>query len=633
MQIYNQLGAYANAASQSALMIKQGQQVTGTIQHVLNEFEGMMTVNGKLVRVKVDQPIEVNQKMTIDVTNVSEAGLEGNVVKQAVSQPIQSAEQSVDQLLTDVRNPRVREEVKGIVQALEQKGVSLKKEDIQKLITFVAQAKGTVEQKLATIEALLAKKLPITPELLTPIHEALHRQSMTEWIEAEQAPVVNDNPEIVSTVEEAVQNFLQEPITEADLAEGVHAPAVQQTQTSTVSKQMIVKVVTEQLARLTNEFAEGKRTVFKSVQALSEYVDPEKPVPEQAHKWLDAAIKKVDDLLLKSNMMLYADMKTEKQLLEVSTLLQQAKKHVTTGNVKEGATAIQHIKSLLETIEYKPSVNKMVHLVQGELPIAQKPNQASHAKMVTQQGERNELVAQRVSEKNQAPHVFSQVQRMVEETGEQASGRQVLEVLKKLGVGHEREVARSLFFQREAQPTSQQNVKEALLQLVQHSPNGKVPLQVEQALNHVTGQQLLSKPESGTNVQSLFFQLPYMLEDQIKSVNVYINSQKKQETIDWENCSLYFLFETNKLGPMGVLLTAVDRKLTLTFKSNDEQFAEKAKPLVEWLKENVQSVGFRIEGVNYQSLIQQSPPVVETEPEAIKPKTNQSTEEGFDFSI
>ena len=46
----------------------------------------------------------------------------------------------------------------------------------------------------------------------------------------------------------------------------------------------------------------------------------------QAKQMLETAISKLDNAILKSDMMLFTDMKTEKQLMNASTQLAEAKK-------------------------------------------------------------------------------------------------------------------------------------------------------------------------------------------------------------------------------------------------------------------------------------------------------------------
>ncbi len=98
--------------------------------------------------------------------------------------------------------------------------------------------------------------------------------------------------------------------------------------------------------------------------------------------------------------------------------------------------------------------------------------------------------------------------------------------------------------------------------------------QVEQAVNNITGQQLLNKQDS-SGMQNLFFQLPYLMEKQVENIKIYVNSRKDGDKVDWENCSIYFVLETKKLGDIGVLLSSSEKNVSLTFKSNKDKLDEK----------------------------------------------------------
>ena len=86
--------------------------------------------------------------------------------------------------------------------------------------------------------------------------------------------------------------------------------------------------------------------------------------------------------------------------------------------------------------------------------------------------------------------------------------------------------------------------------------------QVEQAVNNITGQQLLNKQDS-SGMQNLFFQLPYLMEKQVENIKIYVNSRKDGEKVDWENCSIYFVLETKKLGDIGVHLSSSEKNVSL----------------------------------------------------------------------
>ena len=77
-------------------------------------------------------------------------------------------------------------------------------------------------------------------------------------------------------------------------------------------------------------------------------------------------ISKLDKTILKSDMMLFTDMKTEKQLLQASTQLAEAKKLLSQGNHAEASKIVRDVKNMMDSINFKPSDQKIVHYVKGE---------------------------------------------------------------------------------------------------------------------------------------------------------------------------------------------------------------------------------------------------------------------------
>jgi hypothetical protein len=183
------------------------------------------------------------------------------------------------------------------------------------------------------------------------------------------------------------------------------------------------------------------------------------------------------------------------------------------------------------------------------------------------------------------------------------------ETVRSLGLNHESDIANSLVFQKNDQfgqsqqeQQQQQNLKEVLMKLAQgdaQETNRKIAQQAEQALTNLTGQQLLSKSDASGTLQSMFFNLPLMLGGNPENLQVFINSKNEGQQVEWENCNLYFLLETKKLGDVGILLNSTDRNLSITIKNDLPGFKEKIEPLASFTKEKLQEVGYNVSSINF----------------------------------
>ncbi|MDQ0244775.1 hypothetical protein J2S09_002346 [Bacillus fengqiuensis] len=359
-----------------------------------------------------------------------------------------------------------------------------------------------------------------------------------------------------------------------------------------MSKDFIVTTITKKLAQAAADFKTMQKEAMRHLSAIEQSLDNRAPTGRiQARQLLETVIKNLDQAIMKSDFMLYADMKTEKSMLEASTLLQQAKKLLAKGETQDSLQVVKQVKAMMQEVNFKPSETKMMHMVKQEW------GQASP-------------LGNALSLANQ----------------QDGSARQVLEMMRQLGLNREHDLAGQL---ASKQAVTQQDVKSALWQMA--GDQGKMPQLLEQALQHVTGQQLLSKQDTQGNLQHMFFQLPYLLQNEVKDVKVYVNSQKQNEKVDWENCSLYFLFETKKMGDVGILLNAVDRKLSITFKNDDETFPQKSEPLADRLKEKVSDIGYLVSGIQHQALTVRQEETEQEDQMASRPA--HFSLKGFDYSI
>lgn len=154
---------------------------------------------------------------------------------------------------------------------------------------------------------------------------------------------------------------------------------------------------------------------------------------------------------------------------------------------------------------------------------------------------------------------------------------------------------------------------------------------MEQTLSNLTGQQLLSKHES-TGMQQLAMQLPFLLEKQVENVKIFVNSQKQGESIDWENCSLYFVLETKKMGEVGIMLNAQNSNLSLTFKNDQDDFQEKMTPLAAESLTRLQEIGYHAGAVQFKPFTAQTVDVPTPAPAGQSDRAPLK-QKGYDFTI
>lgn len=393
-----------------------------------------------------------------------------------------------------------------------------------------------------------------------------------------------------------------------------------QTNQTLTSKDMIVRTVTEKLSQAAIDFKQIKRGITRNLDSTIQLIQQhKKSATPQANQILESTIKKLDNAILKSEMMLFTDMKTEKQLMKASSQLAEARSLLAKGDFTSASKIVTEVKTLMEQTVFKPSDVKVKHF------ISQKSLELENRPPVQQAITRVQEAVQQIKSNEGSP-------------------RQVFELVRSLGLTNESDTAKALAFQQGngsnnssgQQDQMQRNMKAVLIQLLQQSDEsqGRIAQLAESTLNNLTGQQLLSKSDSGTNLQSLFFQLPMQLEKQTENLQVYINSKNKGEQVDWENCNLYFFIETKKLGEIGIQLNVSNRNLSITLKNDSQNFKEKLIPLVDVAKKNMEEIGYQVGKIDYARLKKQEQIKIGDTPND-QPTTNVSTDirKGMDFTI
>ncbi|MDG5471596.1 hypothetical protein P6709_07530 [Jeotgalibacillus sp. ET6] len=371
------------------------------------------------------------------------------------------------------------------------------------------------------------------------------------------------------------------------------------------SKDFIVTRISEKLSQAAIDFKQIKRDITRNLQHIDQQLllQQKRAVP-QVKPMLEATIKMLDQAILKSDFMLYTDMATEKKLLKGSSQLAEAARLVAKGQTAEAAKVVSEVKFMMEKINFKPADVRVQHMVSTELLQLDPPSLSKQA-------------ATTVSHSMNMLH-------------QEPTGRQLFDHVRGMGLTHEHEQSHALLTKGKPQEELSASLKSMLLKMAQgegESQAGKS----DPMLTQLTGQQLLSKTDAN-GLQSMVMTLPYLLENKVEEFKVFLQSKSGEQKVDWENCSLYFLFETKKLGEVGIALTANDRMLSIKVKNDLPGFEEKMKPLTSLAKARLEDIGYEIGSIQFTKLLKET---VSASPEPGKERSAipAMTEKGFDFSI
>lgn len=357
------------------------------------------------------------------------------------------------------------------------------------------------------------------------------------------------------------------------------------------SRDVIVTRISEKMSQAAIDFKNIQKDMTRNLSQI-EFAANRQQV-QQSKPLLEATIRMLDKAILKGDFMLYTDMKTERDLLKASGQLAEASKLLAKGEVTQAARITSEVKAMMEKIEFKPSDVKVQHFVSKEvMQIEQPPIQKMTA---------------------------YNLQESMQNLRNEPSARHAFEHVRAMGMTFENEQAHSLLNKNQEQAAS---LKAMLMKM---AGEGKA----DQTLSQLTGQQLLSKTDSN-GLQSMVMTLPFILQEKVENFKVYMQSKNGSQKVDWENCNLYFLFDTKKLGEIGVSLNVSERNLTIKMKNDQPDFEMKMEPITSLAKDRLEKIGYSVQQLQFDRLTVEDAAVLPDEPKQSVPIM---TEKGYDFSI
>ncbi|WP_368504690.1 hypothetical protein AB3N04_03170 [Alkalihalophilus sp. As8PL] len=588
-----EIQASTNSERQLSRNMQAILQKEPSIERVVNEVRGQLAEQKTHFSNLQKQTFE---RVLTQVSQLSQVGREQ--MMQALIRGEQQFSAEPTTVVSEVKIGRVRNN--------QQQTLS---DEVSKVINTL-QKEPNVQKVIQQIESNLIQHPKLLEDTKSSIQDKLNQASerADKGRELAARQLVS---QVLQQTEEVARQLEPAPIRQTVESQTYIQNEQFQTSMEVASKNIAVTSVTQKLAEATADFKQFQREITRTLDQVLHQIEQFKNHAQPIAKpLLETTIKKLDTAILRSEMMLLTDMKTERSLMQASGQLAEAKKLLAKGQHQQANQIVREVTQLMERLNFKPSETKVKHYVaineragqEGRLPSTSLPQQ------------------------------FSETVRTPIQKG---SPRAMFEMVRGMGLNRDSEIAQFLASGREQQQeSSERNLKSALMQLARGEEEGTRTSQLaNQALNNVTGQQLLSRSDQQANMQSLFFTLPMLLENKVENLQVYVNSRNEGEKVDWENCSIFFLMETPKMGEVGISISAADRQLSVTLKNDDETFPNRMAPLVDKAIDKLMEIGYSIKGINYTKLnheIVEKAGREETQSKKINPIF---TEEGFDYKI
>ncbi|QIZ65909.1 hypothetical protein [Geobacillus subterraneus] len=535
----------SNEIAAPAVSLQPGSVQMAVMKERFNDQEAVVAIGQQDVRVRFVDGVPSDRSFMVRL--VKQEG--GAWVAQAV--PLSSIGRFVSSSLDD-----------GIDLWLSARGIRLTEKEKEAVRRFWEKEGGSIKQKQETVTALTAKQLEVTETHLRLAHEALHGPPLGDLL----APLLTKTEEPEETHEAKAAPVREQ--TEQLEGSRAYAAASELVLPTAEARTFVMTAVTEKMRQLVHDFRVWQRDMARQLERFAHAAAQQST--ERAAPLVESLIHSLDRMLLHGEWLLFTDMKTETKLLEAGAKLAEAKRGLAEGKTDEAAKTAREVKALLESLRFQPSEQKVMRFFiesderQGTKPHEQLSRILKHA---SQAARDNAL-----------------------------SARGVVESLRRLGFFHEQEAARALLSGERLQPV--ENLKAMLLSWVEE---GTAPAQAERLLMNLTGQQLLNKFTVDSHTQTMLYQWPLSLHGEMATVHVHVNARSGDGQLDWQNCRLYFLLDTNQ-GKVGISLQAIERQLSVTVETEYERLAAVLQSYTATVKDHLEQIGYRVQHLIFQPM-------------------------------
>jgi len=361
-------------------------------------------------------------------------------------------------------------------------------------------------------------------------------------------------------------------------------------------RKFLVEKTTQKMSKVKIEFDHFKSETSKAIDEMIQM--PEKKVTGES---IEKIINTFEKVIMKSDITLYTSMSEEKELIQMASQLEEAKVLSNNNEQAKAKEILINIKKQLDQIDFKPKESKVKAFMKKDIM------EMFYGKKGVIENFENQIKA---SEKGP---------------------RQNLEILRSIGLNHESEVVQSIEKTNEKMPI--ETIKTLLMSLMTRSNTQEKMPEIKSTVDHITGQQLLSKLEVKSNVQQMTLNIPYMAQNKIKSLDLFIQSKKEGEKLDWKNSTLYFVMDLNRYGKTGIKIQSVNKVVNMTVKNNSKTIEHETRGAFEAFIEVLVDEGFKKGFIQYYDFDDTSTGEEAIEVENTTEEDSIAFEKGFDLKI
>lgn len=364
-------------------------------------------------------------------------------------------------------------------------------------------------------------------------------------------------------------------------------------------RKFLVEETTEKMTEVKSAFDAFKTETTEMLNQIIE--TSEKQVTKES---IEKIIHNFEKVIMKSDITLYTSMSDEKDLIQMASLLDEAKELLGKNQTAEVKKLLINIKKKLNAMDFQPKASKVKAFMKEDLKALFYGKKAIVEKF-----------EDHIKQPDKGP-------------------RESLEIIRNMGMNHEAEVVQNIE-KSSSEKMPMENIKNMLMSLMtSNSSEEKLP-EMKTTVDHITGQQLLSKLEVKSNIQQMTLSIPYMAENKIKSLDLFIQAKKEGEKIDWKNSTLYFVMDLNRYGKTGIKIQSVNKIVNMTVKNNDDRIKKETESSFEAFLDELADEGFKKGFIQYFDFdaSEKNPKINEVRTEKPHKQNDFDFEKGFDLKI
>lgn len=333
-------------------------------------------------------------------------------------------------------------------------------------------------------------------------------------------------------------------------------------------KIILEEKITENIIKIKNDFKNFKKDINNDFNKLNNIETKFDKV-----NTLKNIIEKLDKFIMKSDVMNYLDLKTEKNIIKLSSNLNDALIHLENNEFSNAKEIVTNVIKELNNINFNPSIKKIT------------------ATNITYNIDENYSFDNIMNQTNENISNF---------TNNQKSVSSIIAFMKSLGINNEAEVFQNIFENSNISNLNSKsdkeniNLKSILLNLSKIDSNNNSKIQATNAISMINGNQIKQSNNNSKDIQNISFNIPIKFNNTTTNVKVYLKAPQKNLKLDIKNFNMYFVLNTNKYNEIGIKINCINSEININIKNNKLYDKDIKNTFKDYFKNSLNDIGYKL---------------------------------------